>query len=211
MVGGWRLYNSQKKVIYMDDWKEVLCQKLAKYKNLNRKWGLSLEKHLRYVSIYSLTTLTCPSVFGWYVVLYLSVVPYILKNYFHNLIRNSGSRSEMMDFRNLWRRNTSFAKLEARSVAQNFVVRATEWAYFTRRSLITQIKLCSKELWRCVMKSMLSSFHTLLDSRSGCSNHFSFVFDTYWVNMLRNVYKNTLCLCIDMVMIKKLIVLQYWA
>lgn len=93
----------------------------------------------------------------------LSLVPYLLKTYFQNVLRKIGSLSDIIDFRISCNQQISVEKRTTRAVAENLVYKALKCTYFVRKSQTTHISVCLKKFRRYVIKFMASPSQTLYD------------------------------------------------
>lgn len=100
----------------------------------------------------------------------LNCVPCVLKSSFQNLLKNNGSRSEIIVFGMPCKRQISTEKRLARSSAVNLDGNAMKWTYFVNLSQMTHITVWPNEFGKWVMKSMVSSSHTWDGMGSACKS-----------------------------------------
>ena len=153
ILGGSRPYITSKGVVPIDSWYVVLNQYSAHGIQVTHSFGWSTIKHLKYVSNQQLVTSVWSSVWGWYVVLILRVVPCILKNSLQNKLMNNGSLSLITEFGIPCNLTTSLTKTFAIDLTVYGCFKGIKWLYFESLSTTTKIPSCPFDLGSPVIKS----------------------------------------------------------
>jgi len=180
--GGGCPYTTSKGVHFATPWKLVFYRYSVQGRKIAHILGCFEQKQQRYVSSILFETSICPSVFGWYVVLMLSVVPCNLNNFFKNIFRNVESLSLTMEVGMPCSLTTSLTNTYATDLVEYICLRGMKWPYLLRRSTTTKTASFMLDLGSLLMKSMLISFQISVGLGKGwsspCGEHVWYLF--YW-------------------------------
>lgn len=150
-------------------WKLVLYHSSIQGNHFPHFFGYLLQKHLRYVSRHLFTISIWLSIWGWKAMLFLNLVPWMVKNSFQNKLTKIVSiwhkwlRESMMFY-------TSHMNAATTCFAKNEWFKAMKWLYLLKRSTTTIMTSFPDDLGNPSMKSMEISSYTQCGVSNGCSN-----------------------------------------
>ena len=132
-------------------------------------WGVLSTYGLRKFSITLLVTSVWPSVCGWKAVLNRRSVPNCVNSSSQNLLRNLGSRSEMITSGRPCNLKTWSMNNRAYFSAEIFLVQGTKWTILVNQSTNTAIAIIPSDSGKSVTRSVMICCHFRSGNGIGCS------------------------------------------